>query len=418
MTQITTPSASEPLPQFQQETVRQVSTLRELFAAMVRALPTRVTTASELQRATKLDMKLCWKVFRVIGAPDALAAAQYVPGPANMRDLLRTMGRLGVPDALLRRVEEASEHFEQLVEEHAGDRRTFDSMVSGYAGGGDGERAVLRQRKAAFQANSHIWGVQAEAMVMTMIQRPSEQDSSRLDEIGLRGEFGVRRLRPTRQPLYEQVYATLDKQGREYSAGRRRRLSGDGDGVGLIPEFCSSPLPEVEVSEGPDGRSRAVLMHSALGMKAAVDLVMGFVLRDGAPRYYGEETHSWSIARITKPFRVAILDLVLEEGTLPREPALRGFTTTKNSQMCPPEELWTTGLLSEGESVVRLGRGPEVLAGGGGPRYAEMVEWAIRRVGWDPRRFEAWRLRVEYPVVLSSVGMVYEMMPAPGGGGR
>ena len=143
MTQITTPSASEPLPQFQQETVRQVSTLRELFAAMVRALPTRVTTASELQRATKLDMKLCWKVFRVIGAPDALAAAQYVPGPANMRDLLRKMGRLGVPDALLRRVEEASEHFEQLVEEHAGDRRTFDSMVSGYAGSGDGERAVL-----------------------------------------------------------------------------------------------------------------------------------------------------------------------------------------------------------------------------------------------------------------------------------
>lgn len=404
-----------PLPQFQQETVRLVSSIREQFSALVRSLPTRATTASEFQRATKLDMKLCWKVFRVINAPDGLSAARYVPGSANMRDLLKTMTRLGASESLIARIAETSAQFERLVAEHAGDRRTFDSMVSGFAGS-ECEKEAIRQRRAGFQAASHTWGVQAEAMTMTMIQRPSEENPMRLDEIGLRGEFGVRRLRPTALPLFEQVFATLDKSGKEYSAGRRRPLSGDGQGVGLVREFCSRPLPDVVVRDGKDGRSMATLMHAELGMKAAVDLVMGFSLRDGAPRYKGEETHSWSIAHIAKPFRVVIVDLILEEGTLPFGPSPRGFMTTKNSMMCPPEELWTTGLLSDGEPVVRLGRGPEVLAAAEAPRYPELVAWAIRQMGWDPNRFEAWRLRVEYPVVLSSVGLVYDMPPPPADG--
>lgn len=400
--------------QFQQETVRLVTPLRETLAAMVRVLASksRIDTASDLQRATKLDMKLCWKVWRVITAPDGLAAARYIPGPANMRDLLRTMGRLGIPETLLERAADASARFERLVAEHAGDRRTFDSMVRSFAGA-DGEKEDLRQRRAAFQASSHIWGVQAEAMAMSMILRPSDDDPDRLDEIGIRGEYGVRRLRPTNIPLYEQIYATLDKEGKEYSAGRRRPLSGDGSGVALIREFSTHPLPDVVIREDAAGRSTATLMHSALGMKAAVDLVMGFVLRCGAPRYYGQETHSWSIAHLTKPFRVAIIDLILEEGTFPRPPRPRGFMTTKNSRMVPPEELWTTDQLSDGETVHHLGRGPDVLATAEVPRYPELIAWAIERAGWNPQRFETWRLRVEYPVVLSSVGLVFDMQHKP-----
>lgn len=404
---------------FELETVRLVSRLRELFAALVRGLPTRVSTASELQRATRLDMKLCWKVFRVMNAPDGLSAAQYVPGPSNMRDLLKTMARLGAPASLLKETEEAGERFERLVKEHAADRRTFDSMVCGFAPA-DSERVDLRQRRAAFQANSHVWGVQAEAMVGVLIQRPARSQPGKLDEIGLRGDFGMRRLRPTDMPLFQFRYATLDYKSREYSAGRRRPLTeesevarGAGASIGLIPRFCTKPLPEVKFQDDAEGRTTATLMHSGLGMKASVDLVAGCVMLDSAPRYRGgDERHCWTCLQVGKPCRVAIVDLIVEEGTLPPNLRPRGFMSARNNMVPPIEDLWTVQQLCESEPAVRLGRGPEMLATAEVPCYPELIEWAIRRAGWDPSRFEAWRLRIEYPVTLSSVGLVYDL-PEP-----
>ncbi|MBC7772368.1 MAG: hypothetical protein H7210_07735 [Pyrinomonadaceae bacterium] len=401
-----------PTPQFQQETVRLVSLLRELLTGLVAALPQSVRTASEFQRATKLDMKLCWKVFRVLSTPDPLSAAQYIPGPGNLRDLLKTMKRLGAPAALIERAAEAAEQFEQLVREHAQDRRTFDSMVSGFAGT-EREKVGVRERRAAYQANSYIWGVRSEAMVMTLIQSACEHDPTRIDEIALRSDFGLRRLRPTPMPLFQLKYATLDANSREYSGGRRVPLSGDGSGLGLIPEFCTRPLPEVSVCNDADGRSTATLLHSELGMKAAVDLVTGCVLREGAPRYRGIESFVWATMQIGKPCRTAIIDLLVEDGFLPASVVPRGFMTARNHMTPPIHELWTASQFSDGEPIVRLGRGPAALATAEVPRYPELIAWSIRQAGLDPDRFEAWRLRVEYPIALSTVGVVYDIPEMP-----
>lgn len=398
---------------FQREAVQRVADLRGLFRQLIDGLPTPVSSATALQRATGLDMKLCWKVYRVVSAPDTLAAAQYVPGAANMRALIQTMSRLGAPAGLLDSVAAAGEDFDAFVAAHAGDRRTFDSMVSGFAGADNEQKAGQRQRRAAFQAGSHIWGVQADTLLMAMIQRPSADDPTRLDEIGLRAEYGVRRLRPTPAPLYEQSFSILDKHGRDLTEGRRRPLSGSTGEIGLIPQFCSDPLPPVDVRKGAGGWANAVLMHTELGIKAAVDLAMGFRLDGLSPRYLGEETHGWAIVHITKPFRTVVIDWIVEEGTLPAPPRPFGFISTKNTKMASPEDLWTTAQLTGGEPVRHMGRGPEVLGVSHAPRYAEMVDWAIRGAGWKPARFETWRLRVEYPMTLTSVGLAYEMQAAP-----
>ncbi len=404
---------SNPSPRFDEEAARLLTELRALFNDLIESLPSAPATASQLQRATGLDMKLCWKVFRLIKADGALASAKFVPGPANIRGLVETMSGLGIRADLLERIAVAADGFERLIGEHAGDRQTFESMASVFGDAESERKESVRQRRAAFHANSHIWGMQGDVMAMAMIQRPSATDPTALDEVGLRGEYGVRRLRPTPVPIYEQNFATRDKQGREYSAGRRRPLSGDGSGVGLIPEFCSTPTPEVTVRTRPDGHSNAVVMHSEVGMTAAIDFVLGFELRNLSPRYLGEETHGWAIAQMTKPFKSVVIDLILEEGTLGHPPRPFGFMSSKNTNMAQPEELWTNARLTEGEPVRRLGKGLSALSIRSAPRYLEMIEWAINRQGWDQSRFESWRLRVEYPVVLSSVGLVYEMPPAP-----
>jgi hypothetical protein len=70
-------------------------------------------------------------------------------------------------------------------------------------------------------------------------------------------------------------------------------------------------------------------------------------------------------------------------------------------------------LLPTSASVVHLGRGPQVLSSANVPRYAEMVQYALDRAGWDARQFDVYRCRVEFPVMPSSVMVRFEMPRRP-----
>ena len=65
------------------------------------------------------------------------------------------------------------------------------------------------------------------------------------------------------------------------------------------------------------------------------------------------------------------------------------------------------------ETVIHLGKGPAVVHSPDVPRLAEMVEYACEQLGWDVNRFDAYRCRVEYPVMSSKVTMRFELPERP-----
>jgi hypothetical protein len=65
------------------------------------------------------------------------------------------------------------------------------------------------------------------------------------------------------------------------------------------------------------------------------------------------------------------------------------------------------------ESVTYLGKGPSVLYTADVPRYPELANYAFERLGWDGERFDVYRCRVEYPVLPSTVAMVFDLPEAP-----
>ena len=65
------------------------------------------------------------------------------------------------------------------------------------------------------------------------------------------------------------------------------------------------------------------------------------------------------------------------------------------------------------ESIVYLGKGPSVLHTPEVPRYAEMVQYALDRSGWNASNFDVYRCRVEYPVMPSSVVVQFELPLKP-----
>ena len=67
------------------------------------------------------------------------------------------------------------------------------------------------------------------------------------------------------------------------------------------------------------------------------------------------------------------------------------------------------------ESLIYLGRGAAVMRSRDVPRYEEMVRYAMKRVGWAPGRFHVYRVRIEYPIMPSSVVIHFDLPERAGG---
>ena len=56
-----------------------------------------------------------------------------------------------------------------------------------------------------------------------------------------------------------------------------------------------------------------------------------------------------------------------------------------------------------------IGRGAGAVECAEIPRYPQMLKAAMAKVGWDPSMFDVYRCRVEYPVVPSTVRVLFDL---------
>ena len=47
------------------------------------------------------------------------------------------------------------------------------------------------------------------------------------------------------------------------------------------------------------------------------------------------------------------------------------------------------------------------------PRYTEMIGYTLDKLGWDSKRFDVYRVRMQFPIIPTSVLVTYELPEAP-----
>lgn len=401
---------------FEQEVSNVLGRLRGALAAVIAAVPGNVAKAADLQRALKIDMKLSWKLFKVITAADPLAAGPHVPGSANMRTFLRAAGKRGVPAALIDSAARMAGDFREVVAAHAGDRAAFDSMVSGLATGDVGEQIHLQHKRAAFRANRHIWGLQARTHLRCLFVQPAD-DPAMLSVAVVQGYVDLRRLR-THVPLVVSRVRVTDNDGTIRQVARQP-LDPAGEtthGIALIREFCSQPLPQFRTTDGEGGFVLGELLTDGVGNKAALTCIDGHVTPMAGPRYRDERNQFLrSAIRVRIPSEALVFDVLMREGTFDDvhpTVAIYGEDLSGGPGPGGPQE---RDRLALNESVVYLGRGPSVLHTPDVPRYTDLARYAFARLGWDSEQFLVYRCRVEYPVMAGTVRISMELpqRPAP-----
>lgn len=392
--------------------------LRDTLASLVRAAGKvsdrgAIRGGADLQRALGISNTLAWQVFRIAQASDPLAEGCTVPRRRAMERLLQAALQRGVAEELIQKINAATCQFERVVKAHARSRREFDSMLSGITS--DGSSSIdLNQRRQAFAGNSHIWGLQTRAKLCCTILHPGSQPSMH-DFAQLNGQFELKRLRRD-APIVLARLRCDHEDGVECDPIVRESIDPEGDteaGVALLSDFSTPPVNEIITTTTESGFTRVEITGNQLGKQSEVSCTLGHVARNiGCIYAQKNDRHFWARSMVRAPTEVLIHDvLVFADMFGPIEPRAMVYSDLRVGDSAIPYE--DAELLSIGESVNHLGRGPAFVNSPDIPRYPEMINYVCDRLGWDANRFDVYRCRVEYPVLPSSVVVEFDLPEPP-----
>jgi hypothetical protein len=401
-------------PRIEHLAVDVLSRVQAAIRGLIQSIPGMTRRPADLQRTLGIHSKLAWQVHGLAYADDPLAQAGNVPGPAAMERFVKAAIKRGAPIEAVDGVRDALHQFERMINDHAGSRGEFDSIISGLSPDGS-DKVDLTRKREAFRAQSHILSIQARAQLTCFIYKASTQNPATMDCALLRGPIGVRRFRPDAKWVLTRTRLTSDDGTVRQVAGRES-LDPDVEathGVALLREFCSRPLPTLHSVPAEAGFVNVEVEGRNIGNKSEMTCLIGDVTRQAFLRYRTEiDSVHRSHTVIRTPCEVLVQDVLVHRDLL-MKPDPQALIYTDHRGVDPHIPRRDIDLLPMREAVVFLGRGVSVLETPDVPRYTKMATYAFDRLGWDAEEFDVYRCRVEYPVMPSSVVVQFDLPEKP-----
>ena len=364
------------------------SSLRSLHAELGR--PKNMLA---IRRQLRVGNMISWQVHRIVSADSPVSAARHYPLPQATALLLEAAARAGVSREVLADIREAAEGFRGFMREQANDRAGFDTLIAGIGQGDEGP-IEIPHRRAAFRAESHIWGFQRDVSAMTALVRRSATGSG-FDVAMLMSQFGYRRLRAG-------ASATVFAFGAAENWGSSMRPL-DTSAMKthhspLVPDFCSDPMPSLECVAVPSGQVVYRLADGSLGRCGSKDLTTGVFVSGDEPVRIGD-TSAFELNHVLHcPTRRLVMSLFLDEDSFADAvPSVLTRLAGVNGSDEQPLPL--------SERVLPLGPADRVTECKGVPSYVEMVRYLANRTGWFLGQFKGFQMTIDFPVFASSMSL-------------
>ncbi len=362
----------------------------------------RNAKAADVGRALGLDKSLAWKVARFIRDEDPSRAARHMPGSGGVDIVIKAAGACGVGDDRIEAMRAADRALREFVEQHAGDRRSFEAMFAAGGGAGALEQDVRRE---LFRAASAAWGVRARTQFLTLGLRPSLTVAGAIDFVKVGGFVELERLRED-VPWIISRLTMNDDAGRDAHQVVREALEPSvNGGMALLTRHCSHPVPPMR-RFAEKGVVYDELAPGSVGRRGATTVVMG-------ERYIAVASHvrgpgnEWAVYPLTirTPVEGMQFDLLLHPDLAHFGPARVAKRGLLEDRPRPAGGLMT--LDTEAAASVRLGADAVSLRV---PRYGELLAEAFERAGWgEHAAYRAFRIDLDYPLVPSEITLLCEI---------
>jgi len=328
-----------------------------------------------------------------------------------MRRLLRAARKGGVPAELVGAAERTVDDFAVLVRREAGDRSALEAMIAGWLPEARSE-FELRRKQTAFRAISELHGAAASTHVSTVLLHPSGTPE-RLDVVWIFGLLGFRRLRPGVAAKFASRRFGRDEPPRHPQTLDGKTVEGY-DGL-LLEEFCSSPMPQLDALRH-DEMMRYQLRENGFGPRSAVDIICAEVNPNEMVHYVPDtqrrKRHVFT--SVATPVKTLILDALLHESVFPeREPSLAIYDTAIDGVADINNPARDIDRMDLHESIQHLGRGLSKYRAKEIPRYADLLRYTCRKLGWDGDAFRCYRCRIDYPLYGTQIVFAWDSVPPP-----
>ncbi len=397
-------------PSFEEDTVRVIDAAREAYARVIEMKCPESRAVTAVAEALGIHRKLAWQLIKVAYSEDPFVAAKHMPSSKSLGALARAARTHGVDPSLIETIAEIDARFGRVMETHAADKAEFDMLVEAHCLAG-AHRDDERWRQLAYEGNAYTWGAHCRTLLAMTVMTPSRDRDRYFDVAQIKGLMGFRQTRPGVRWLVNQSVA-VDDEKRPESAMWREALDPEAaeahNGVPVLPEYCSDPVPELERAETHDGMVEDQFVSGRVGLPGERTLVTGEVLRNLAPTHATEfdKTAHFGTA-VRTPSEMLHVDLYVRAGLFGDvERELCVFSDISSSiAFGASDELLVAGSIEEFGTGIPGAGVPEV------PGYHDLARGVFARLGADPDQYELYRIRIAYPPFPASVMVRHPLLP-------
>lgn len=397
---------------FERETIQAIEIARDAFARVIEQRCPGSKAVSAVSSAFGIHRKLAWQVTKVAYTDDPFVAARHMPADRAIVTWVQAAERSGVRGELIDSLRQADERFQSLIARHAEDRAEFDVLIESTRSGSD-PQIEEKRRHQSFEGNRFLWGAQCRVLLALTVLLPSDDRDDHFHGAQVRGLMGYRQTRANVRWLVNQS-VVIDDDSQHETTLQRVPLDPEAaarfDGVPVMPEFCSDPVPRLERSPTPDGMLQDEFLSSDVGLQGERTLVTGELLRNVAPTYAtpnNKTAHFGTTVRT--PAEMLHFDLFVAKGLFGRvERELRVFSDLASSYSFREADALPVSVpLVRMDSGLSMSHAPDL------PGYHDLAASVFDRLNINSAAYELFRVRLPYPPMPTSVMVKHPLLAPP-----
>ncbi len=393
------------MPTLELECEAAIGELRAALIELYDSVGADPASPQDVARRFKLNKTLTWNIARLLQSTDGIGAVPHVPGIGSIEKIVGATESHGAPAAAARRVREAASAFERVIEVHVGDRATLDLIIDGLGPGG--AVGLELSRKRAFVGNSGIYGIQAKTKLMCCVLMPNADDPDQLDMALVRGHLGLRRLRSVDGfPIFRM--RQWSRAGQAVGTQRWEAID-PGQSDRALKTFARGDVPEIEAIE-TEGGTDYVIKPGPIGNRGAFDCFYGDMLRAGASRYQtDDDTFGEFGATMTVPAENLVFDLIYHRDLdfcAGASTKVYAYSFLHGNREGEWDESTCLPIRQPASPIAGT---PPAVATPLVPRYAELVQRVVDRLGGDMGAFRGLRFELKYPPLGSTAVLRFDL---------
>ncbi len=374
--------------------------VRTELRVLLNQVPDEHAPVSALSRWINVNRSVCHRsvaAARVEG--DAADVLRELPGVDGLEQFVQGFLSRGIDPVICARGASAVEDYKKLIGRSGGSQSKLVRMIEGLqrdeaAGSFEdlgSETMLLRQRWHELAVQ--MTGLESETLVVIHAVRMASDEPRQYDWAGLSGNLGITR-RQKHLPIVMIRRHVHGPTNEGYQSLRGKPME-PGQTRMLIPEFCSSPLPQVVTRHYP--AHLVQLIDPSQNAADPLDVIIGQRILATEAKERRKDGHKFTmLPRV--PAKRLVMDVHLHD-SVPRGSRIGGrqFFAGSVSLAGNPAERWFDRL-DDLPTPRTLGRGLLDTDCAGNPRHQEMTRWIFDQVGWNPDEFTGYRMDVRMPL--------------------